>query len=145
MKITILFFDENKKCALICKSRWKEKAPAHMCWNKMVKLNGAWIIISLQRVAERGERDWFATLFSISCTILEWMVVFTPVTVRLCSRRIHCYLHTCATCTVHFENWSSSPLVTFSDQCSLRRTGKEVAPPHCSCEDTGLRSAELYS
>lgn len=73
MKITILFFDENKKCALICKSRWKEKAPAHMCWNKMVKLNGAWIIISLQRVARRGERlICYSVLYFLHNALIGW-------------------------------------------------------------------------
>lgn len=47
-KITILFFDENKKWALICKYRQKEKSLAHMCWDEMVKLNGAWKISNLQ-------------------------------------------------------------------------------------------------
>ena len=53
-KIAFLFFDGNKKWALICKHRQKETAPAHMCWDKMVKLGklGALKISRLQRAAQ---------------------------------------------------------------------------------------------
>lgn len=97
---------------------------------KMVKLNGAWKIISLQREAGRGERETDLLLYPLfPAQCLDWMVLLTAVTLRLCSRWARCRHQTSATCTVHIEQWSSSPPVGSYDQCSLRRAGKEEISP----------------
>lgn len=78
--MNITFFPKT----LICKYRKKKRSHARMCWDKMVKLNGAWKISSLQSAARRRKGSLICcSALCDPAQRLDWTLPLAAVTLRL--------------------------------------------------------------